>query len=514
MNDNTKTVLRLSLPFLTGVLLLSSFPPLGLFPLAWIAVAPLAVFALSEEKRWRRWLLTYAAGYVTMTAAFYWTRHVAPVGPWGLAIYFGLYFPIFALLLRLMVRGAGIPPMLAAPPAWIACDFLRGTLFTGLPYYLLGHSQAPFGPLCQAADLGGVHLVSVPPLLAGGFVAGLLLREKRRVRLQVAAAVTVPVAFVAYGLWRASSLELRDGPRVGIVQPNVPQDVKELIKLYRSADDIHRRTAELTDAMEPCDLVVWPESAWLRPVCIDPKKPQEIWSLQPINLLERAPEHFLFGCERYDAAPGDDLRNVDAYVGAVLVDARGRVVGVHDKVHLVPFGEYVPLKDMKLAQDIYGAFSNMARAPRFRPGAELRSLDAGGHRFGALICYEAVFPEIAREQAAKGASFYVNLSNEGWFRDSAELPLMADICRFRAIENRRAMVRATNTGISGFILPTGQVDAGLDPHTQQTLVRTVRTTDEKTVYGSIGEAFPVGCLGLVGLAAGIAAARRVRANRH
>ena len=190
------------------------------------------------------------------------------------------------------------------------------------------------------------------------------------------------------------------------------------------------------------------------------------------------------------------------------------MLGVHDKVHLVPFGEYVPLKDMKMAKDIYDRFSNMAGAPRFKPGAELGTLVAGGHRFGALICYEAIFPEIAREQAAQGATFYVNLSNEGWFRDSVELPLMMDICRFRAIENRRAVVRATNTGISGFILPSGRVEAELPSHQQGTLVRTVRTTDSRTVYGSMGEAFPAVCLGLVGLAAGIAAARRFRANRN
>ena len=225
----TRTLGWLLLPFLTGALFLASFPPLRFFPLAWIAVVPLAVFALKEEKRWRRRLVAYAAGTATMVAAFFWTRYVAPVGPWAMAIYLGIYFPAFVLMVRLMVRGAGIPVMLAVPPAWIACDFLRGTLFTGLPYYLLGHSQAPFGPLCQAADLGGVHLVSLPVLLVNGLATSALLREKRSMRLQAAAAAATVLVFVAYGLWRVSSLELRDGPRVGIVQPNIRQDVKELV---------------------------------------------------------------------------------------------------------------------------------------------------------------------------------------------------------------------------------------------------------------------------------------------
>ena len=522
------------LPFLTGGLYLASFPPLSLYRLAWVAVVPLAVHALEERRRWRRWVFGYVAGFATMVVAFWWTRHVYPLGPWALAFYFGLYFPLFGLFLRLMVKSASFPVALAVPVAWVTCDFLRATLFTGLPFYLAGHSQIPWLSICQIADLGGVSAVSFLVLAVNGAVTAWILRAREsgwkrahRARpIAVSAAVVAGLVIVAqgYGLWRLRATEMREGPTIGLIQPNIRQNVKEMARrnaMGQSWDwieKVHQETTALTDSMmrahAPPDLVIWPESGWLIPIIIDEKN-TEIINKQPISKLERAPKFLLVGCERLDAIPGDDLSKSDAYVSAVLVrPGPDPLLGWYDKVHLVPFGEYLPLNDMKLVRDFYQRASKMARAPRFTPGDAPRLLEIEGHLFGPVICFEVAFPGITREEVNRGATFIVNLSNEGWFEDSAELPLMFDICRFRAIETRRAVVRATNTGISGFILPTGAVDAVLTPHEAGTRVHRVRTTDSTTVYARCGEAFPVGCLILVGLAAGIATARRFHASRN
>jgi apolipoprotein N-acyltransferase len=525
-----RTVGWFFLPLLTGVLLLAAFPPWGLFPLAWVAPVPLAIHALKEPKRWRRWGAQVLGGYATMVAAFFWTRHNTPIGPWAMALYLGLYFPLFGGLLRLMVGGARIPPAAALPAAWVTCDYLRGTLFTGLPYYLLGHSQIPVLPLCQAADLGGVHLVGFLVLGAAGTVAAWALKAAQiggraawRARpVVISAIVTAGLlgAAVGYGLWRLATLRLIDGPRIGLVQPNIPQDVHEISRLYRDPGRIHAKVWWATDRLleqargaEPV-LVVWPESAWLAPVVLSPNWSAETSLHDPIMGLRRAPTYLLFGCERLEPGPGVELRRADAYVSAVLLRGDGKVLGHYDKQHLVPFGEYVPLKDMELARQIYQEWSNMAGAPRFLPGRRSTLLRMDGHRFGVTICYEAIFPEIARAQTAAGAEFIVNVSNEGWFKDGAELPLMWDICRFRAIENRRAFVRATNTGVSGFILPTGREDVRMADNVEGALARTVRTAEGETVYGKIGEAFPAGCAGFVGLAAAVGAVRRWRSSRN
>lgn len=537
-----RTLGWLGLPLLSGLLWWAAFPPLDLFLLAWVAPVPLAVFSLGESSRRRRWGASTLAGTASMTAAFYWTAHVAPVGPWLLALYLGLYFPLFGGTVRLLVTRLGMAPLLAVPVAWIAADQLRGTLFSGLPYYLLGHSQVAWLGLCQAADLGGVHLVSAVPLATAGWLTGLVVRAPtagwgaafREARAAGAAAGLLAAAAAGYGAWRLHTLELIEGPLVGLVQPNIRQDNKVLARIHSTAEgsrryreEIHARMIEMTaelmeaHAARPPDLVVWPETAWLGAICIDPENPEEIWTDHPINYLRgRAPAHLLFGCERYDARKGSSrAEGKGPYVSSVLVDGQSRVLGIYDKVHLVPFGEYIPLEEVPAVKGLYEKISRLSPV-RFQAGEAPRVMSMGGRRFGTAICFEAIFPEIARAQAAEGAEFIMNLSNEGWFGESVELELMDGISRFRAIENRRAFVRATNTGISGFILPTGETEAavadasGRRDNIAGTLVRSVRTMGGATVYRTVGEALPLGCLGFVGLAAGSVAFRRLRAVRN
>jgi apolipoprotein N-acyltransferase len=517
------------LPALTGALWWAAFPPLGLWPLAWAAPAPLALFALGEPRRGRRFWAAYGAGTATMAAAFFWTRHVFPAGPFALAAYFGLYLPLFGALVRMLVLELGMPATTAVPAAWISCDFLRGTLFTGLPYYLIGHSQVGWPVLAQVADLGGEHLVGLAPLLAGGWLTDAFRSGARAAAPKGLAVAAAAAAVIVYGLARPANFSCSDGPRVALVQPNIPQDNKELAKLHadpalarRHRDAIHARMIAMTRALlertaaDPPDLVVWPETAWLGPVCVDPKNRAEIWTDDPIKRLDvRAPPPLLFGCERFDAPAGiRRLEGYDAHVSGVLVGGDGRLIGWYDKVHLVPFGEYLPLSGVALVRMAYEKLSRMSGVPDLAAGPGPSILQVRGSRFGQAICFEAIFSDAVRSSVDAGASFVVNLSNEAWFRDSVELPLMLQICRLRAIENRRAVVRATNSGLSGFILPTGELEADLAPHREGTLVHRVRTMDETTVYRRIGEAFPEGCLAFVGLAAGIAAYRRLRAARN
>lgn len=509
------------LPIFSAFLLYLSFPPADWGPLAWGAVVPLIVYALREPSGKRVFFLSWLGGFLFFTAGLFWLRHTAPVGPFGIGAYKGLSWALFAVILRRLHFGARWPVALAAPAAWLTLEYVRSYLIGGMPWLLAGYSQHRALGVIQIADLGGVWLVSALVLFVNGVAAQAFLRPGTRRRWSAAAFASVLIALV-YGALRLSTLpEGGAGPVVGIVQPNIPQEIKNVgrhdpIEGERIFEKHLRLTRELVEREPAVALVVWPESVIQEGVYYHRAAGRwlHLGRFEEITSGVRSiGRPLLAGMLVGDVTrPGSRESNDLALVygvrpdelectnSALLFDERGEVRARYDKIRLVQFTERMPFEPMIPVKKIVAWFLHVPKVYEFLPGQRAVTFPIGGRTFGVCICSENFYPDIWRENARNGASVIVNISNEGWFRDSAELDEMLAMAKFRAVENRVACVRGTNTGISAVIDAGGRI------------VRTLAGPDGamKTVEGTMAVAVPAGPggspYGTVGDAAAWAAA--------
>ncbi|HEX7896187.1 MAG TPA: apolipoprotein N-acyltransferase [Planctomycetota bacterium] len=463
------------LPFAWALLFWASFHPLALGPLAWASLVPLLLYAKLTSGR-KAFFVAWLGGALGYGASMFWVRFTVPAGPYGMGVYCGLYVAVFVLLVRRLGP-------LWSPAIWVALEYVRSHLFGGFAWFLLGTTQQEAFNLIQILDLGGVWLVSA--LIA--FVNGAIVDGRRLPRAIAGAAV---LASVVYGLIRIPTIEMSEGPKITIVQPNIPQDLKiESLSDPKLAVENYQKHMALMPqaAAEKPDVIFWPEAAIYRGVLWDAVKKEWVdtgWHRRILAAAEAAGTRVVLGSLVVDERGAVDY---DFTNSALEVDPGKGVGRRFDKVHLVPFAEYAPFGLRKIINGISGL-----KMEDMKPGTEFPVWDVAGFRYGPQICFEAVFPEISREIARKGAAFTVNISNDGWFRDSAELDQMQVMSRFRAIENRIGFVRATNTGISAFIAPTGREDAVLEVEGRRkevggTLTRRVSVTSSTSLYRGLGD---------------------------
>ena len=513
------------LPFLTALLLYASFHPLNLPVLAWVALVPLIIFIIRERKWWRAFLVSYLVGYIYFATSFYWLRYTVPVGPFLIPIYLALYFAVFALAVRFVVIGRRLPLVAAVPLVWTLLEFVRSFLLTGLPYFYLAHTQYSFFTLIQITDVTGIYGVSFIVAFANGLIAHAIMlssevemaKVKSNVQLRVgvvALAIMLAVSIV-YGFLRLNSLDIKDGPEIAIVQANIPQELKRFAarrgseEVQMELDEIYQKHLVLTEKVtgKP-DLVVWSETMFPYPLIYQSRKGkfyndwQHLHYSKLITPSAKSGVRFLIGCEVGEPPDkwyeGGEIRwsECNTYNSAVYIDPQEGAIGRYYKIHLVPFGEYIPLRNSipfidKLIKD----YSELPSVPRLEAGRSTEIFDLNGKKFGILICYESIFPELVREIRRKGGDFAVNISNDGWYKDSSELDQMLAITAFRAIENRIGIVRATNTGISAFISPTGDISAmltdaeGKIKEVEGVLRRRVAISSDNSLYSKFGDIF-------------------------
>ena len=473
------------LPLLSALLFWASFHPVNFGALGYVALVPLLIYAQVASGK-KAFFLAWAGGYVAFALGYWWFAYTVPAGPFLVAIYMGLWFPAFTWA----VKRLGI---LWSPVVWVAIEALRSTLFGGLPWLLIGYTQHESLEVIQIADLGGIWLVS----LLVAFVNAALVHPGRRVKVAAGAAL---ILSAVYGVVRLPMIEMVDGPNIAVVQPNIPQSLKQIsrdkqqqaIENYKKH---YRLTLEAADGKP--DLIVWPEAALYRGLYVnysnlsgEPVWDRNTWYGGLVEPADKVGVEMLIGGLVTEERPAQD----DQYTNSALRIVPGQgVAGRYDKTHLVPFAErYWIFK--KVVQAISGL-----RLAEMKPGEGFPVWDLGKERYGAQICYEAIFPEISREIARNGASFTVNISNDGWFKSSGELDQMLAMARFRSIENRMHVVRATNTGISAFIEPTGRLQSVLEvggqvKEVEGVLAGRIRLTRSSSLYRSWGDWVKWGCL--------------------
>lgn len=563
----------------TALLLWASFPPLDWGFLAWFALVPLLQLVRARPRPNWLYFWVWIGGLIYWLAAVQWMRHAddtAYSGWVALAFYLSLYFPAFVWLARAAVHRLQVPLEWSAAVVWVGLELARSHLLTGFSWYFLAHTQYRWITLIQASDLAGAYGVSFLLALAGGClarlvpgrwlvawginvaddVAGAVERQVRIGRLAVSrgmmVVVTLLVAVIGYGVVRRAQADFRPGPKVALVQGNVPQTVKSDIERWRQIFDEHVDLTERAARHDP-DLIVWPETMFRWPlVRIEPDVTDEHLSEFYPNIdpqrwwrpLSRDIPRTLAGLSEKNQAPllvGVDAVDFSAaglrrYNSAILVTPDEGIVGRYDKLHLVPFGEYLPLAE---SMPWLLKFTPFERVYGLDVGDEPSQFALGQWRFSAVICFEDTVPHLVRRfvnegrpaksvghdaptntasstaagsDAATGAlrppDFFVNLTNDGWFKGSSELDQHLITAAFRSVECRTPMVRAVNTGISAIIDGDGRiVQRARDPETgrskqvEDVVVGHVPLDDRTSLYVLWGDWFAGACLlACVGLA--------------
>lgn len=473
--------------------------PWGLF--AWIALLPLhrVLIGVTTGQAFRRGWLT---GFLAFIGTMYWVvtaMHLYGKVPLPISValmlllagYLGLYVGLYAWgVVRLEQRWPAAT-WIAAPCLWVSLEYMRTHAFSGLPWGLLGYSQFQWLSLIQVANITAVYGVSFLIVLVNVSVFLLIRRTltknpQRALRPWLPLAVTVATLL---GVWLYGISQLRtspaDGLTVGIVQANIDQAHK-WDQAYRM--ETLERYHRLTETVGPrSELILWPEAA--TPFLFE-QEPD--YQSLVTGITKNAEVPLVFGSpalrRRNDGTPY--LLN-----SAYLLNPSGEISGRYDKQHLVPFGEYIPLKRILFFLD-----KLVVGIGDFEPGPGPtlldfeRGQDGRQTRFGVAICFEVIFPDLVRRLAREGANFLVTITNDAWFGDTVAPHQHFGMVVFRAVENRMAFARAANTGVSGLIDPTGRILTTTPIFTEHAVIGSIPLGAPSTVYTRFGDVFAWACV--------------------
>jgi apolipoprotein N-acyltransferase len=504
-----KTTNRLFNTFMciaSGLLLTLAFPKTGLWQLSWIAWIPL-FFALKDQHWKSAFRLGLIAGLSHYLTLIYWVAYTMKTYghlPWVLCVavlllfsfYLALYFALFASLLVVVARKPGYV-VITAPPLWVSMEYLRSFLLSGFPWEFMGASLYKQLHLIQISDILGVYGLTFLILLANatGFIIILYLTRKGwqgdavvKKNITAAAGVLIFTFIVvwAYGLWRTENIDrlalASPKAQIAVVQGNIPQGQKwdPAFKVNTLKKYLNLSNSALP---EKPDLIVWPETA--APFYF-------LYHKGLTDMLVKGVKdngaHFLVGSPSFVREKGQ----THFFNSAFLIDSQGKITGKYHKAHLVPFGEYVPFRKW------FPFLGKMvAQVGDFTAGEKGKTISWKGFPLGCQICYEIIFPRLSRAMTRNNAALLINMTNDAWYGHTSAPHQHFSMTVFRAVENRRTLIRSANTGISGVIDPTGRIIAETPLFQDAVITREVPLLREKTFYTRYGDIFAIACMGIV-----------------
>ena len=490
---------------LSGALIFLSFPKFGTGILAWTAFVPL--FYALQEKRFTQGLLTgFITGFSANIGIFYWITFVVvnygylPVAV-GIAVmlllsaYLALYVALFSAGIVYFNR-RGIPLVFSAPLLWTSLEYVKSHLLTGVPWENLGYSQYLYRPLIQIADMTGVfgltfiivfiNVVIFDVLRIGQSNTGSRVLN-RRVVAKVMAGCTLMAALFGYGMLRTGevekSIQKAGAMPVSLIQGDIDQNIKwhqafqeETIRIYTS---LSQQSAPVGQG-----LIVWPETA--APFFFQDRDDMH---REVVSVALQTNNWLLFGSPSYRM----EGRNAVFLNSAFLLSPDGRIAGQYDKVHLVPYGEYVPLRRFfPFISKLVVGIGDFRSGKGYEPLLIYKNGDQ--QKLGVMICYEGILPEAGRTYRQRGAGLLVNITNDAWFGNTSAPYQHLSMTVFRSVENRLYLVRAANTGISAIIDPTGKIVNRSGLFEKAALQGTIRFMDMKSFYSIYGDLFVYGCM--------------------
>jgi apolipoprotein N-acyltransferase len=481
----------------SGGLLVLAFPTPDMGGLAFVALVPL-LLAIRGEAPARAFcwgtitgLLFYlwSISWVTRTMTTYGGLSVPVSGLVLLALagYLALYIGLFCYGTSFLAGAGWLIDVLAPPALWVALEYLRTYALTGFPWALLGYTQYRSVSLLSIASVTGVYGLSFLVVLVNAALARVAATAEARARTVGLAGAIILTLFCSARLLSPSSApaDSRQELEVALVQGNIDQSLKWDPAMQAKTIELYRRLS-LEAAKGSPALIVWPETAvpfFLRYEPALRGRVMDIAAETGSYLLVGSPDIEPSGT----GSEGSRYRN-----SAFMISPHRELLGRYDKIHMVPFGEYVPLKSVlffvqKLA---YGIGD-------FEGGRTYTIFDLPRGRFGATICYEVIFPDQVRRYVKEGADFLVNITNDAWFGRSAAPAQHLAMAALRAAENNRYLIRAANTGISAIVDPGGRILQASDLFVPTVVSGRIRREQGETFYTRYGDLFAWSCVALV-----------------
>jgi apolipoprotein N-acyltransferase len=485
---------------LSGIFLICSFPKFGVGLLAWVAFIPLFLALHTTDQPFKAAIWGFLAGIVFHIGLLYWISQVIVMYGYLplyigisamvlLSFYLSLYFALFSAAL-VFLRNKGFSEIVTAPLLWTCLEFVKSHLFTGFPWENLAYSQYKYLSIIQFSDVTGIYGLSFIIIFINVLLFDLIAHRNngKKILSEAALGCIILALLLGYGTFSLNrvnaELKRAEALEVSLIQGNIDQNIKWNPQYQEESIEIYKNLS-LTKAPVGRGLIVWPETAM-------PFFFQDEFNLSStVRTIPRlSSDWLLFGSPSYL----DEGTRTFYMNSAFLLSPDGKVAGKYDKVHLVPYGEYVPLRN-------FFPFINklVAGIGDFRKGGGNIPIKFGNHSLGILICYEGIFPELSREYKRNGANLLVNITNDAWFGLTSAPYQHLSMTVFRAVENRTFFLRSANTGISAIISPSGKIIRNTGLFERSVLRGNVKFLDRKTIYALYGDIFVYICLILLGV---------------
>jgi len=506
-NKTITYIIYLNFSILSGILLTLSFPNWNISWLAWISLIPV-LYAAGHSSIFFAFMCGGVTGLFHYFSLMYWIAstltqlvhfsfitscfiHVC------LSMYLSLYIAIFVCLSRIKITSL-LLRLMFVPCVWVCFEYLRTYFFSGFPWGIIGYSQYQTIHMIQIADICGVYGVSFLIILFNWtlFLSFKLYWENKHHTIKnpfkkpiqaILIGCFILISVYSYGVFRIQTFDdrLKTYPtaRFAIIQGNINQSIKWNNRLKET---ITRKylTLSLNEQNNQPDLIIWPETALTYYFQEDNQ-----YSVMVKSIIRSMRIYFLIGSPYYDYANSGTVR---CFNTAFLINQNGQIENTYHKVHLVPWGEYVPLSNWLPIQKITEGEIDFS-------SGQIQSIPFRDNHIAIQICYEIIFPDITRSIVKQHANILINQTNDAWFGHTSAAYQHFSMTIFRAIENRRALIRCANTGISGWIDPIGRIQYQSPIFTEDTKTFTVPLIENQSVYTYFGDWFIIICFVFLGI---------------
>ena len=497
-----KNVLAYGPAALCGLLLILCFPTFDLYPVAWVAFAPF-LLSLWDKPPKEAFIAGVIMGVIYFFGTLYWIYH--SIDYYGgmslyaslslvllLSLYLSLYPGMFALFFSMKIKSTRLPALFLAPVLWVTFEFIRSYALTGFPWSSIGYSQYKFLYGIQFADITGIYGVSFLVLSINGAIADIVIFRKRQEKMPLfprsytvigySVFFFVLASIFVYGYWRIHQQRPGNTVRVGMIQGDIEQDKKWEPSYQDSVVSTYEELSGAAAASSP-SLIIWPETALPFYFGYNGNRSRDL-----VEFQRRLNAYLLFGSVTVKRPPGREKPALLAN-SAVLLDKDGKVSYIYDKIHLVPFGEYVPLRKVLFFVD-----KLVAGIGDYEHGDKFVTARTPFGSFATFVCYEIIFPGLVRKFYSKDGDFIVTITNDAWFGRTAGPYQHFSMAVFRAIENRKPVLRAANTGISGYIDSNGSIVARTGLFERRSETVDMMTDRTRSFYSRYGDIFSYVCI--------------------
>ena len=493
---NSWWMLTLVYPAVSGLIMAAAFPPVPLGFLACLSLIPLFPSAKNLSGR-SAFGAGFVQGLVFYGATIYWIAWITPPGMAGAIFYMSLFRGLFVWVWSFILQRSSRFGLWLTPFLWVGIEYVNSLSDMGFSWTLLGHAQADYLPLIQFAEATGVYGISFWVVLVN--VVVLMLWQSRHRGKWIGVLVSVFVLPLAFGVWRLSEPVPEGDLSVALVQQNIPPTEKSHWGFDHNFDHIKPLTIQAKET--GAKLVVWSEAAL--PAYFQ-SSVHRTYQARTQALVDSLGTYLYMGANRYEEDPVRDRR----YNSSFLFTPGGDHLPYYDKVKLVPFGERAPFpKLLSFLREIRWSGAGYVSGD-FESGKVRTVFEIPGGKFSGMICFDSVFPWMARELTVAGAEFLVVITNDGWFGRTSGPYQHAEMAVFRAIENRRSVIRCANTGVSMFIDPYGRRLQESEIFVEAILHENVVRRTDLSIYARFGDLFSQLCLVMVLMVISVVAIRR------